>query len=656
MADIIQLLPDSIANQIAAGEVVQRPASAVKELMENAIDAGATKIQLILKDAGKTLLQVIDNGCGMSETDARLSFERHATSKIQRAEDLFSIRTMGFRGEALASIAAVAQVELRTRRAIDEVGTKIVIEGSEVKSQSPDQCPVGTSIAVKNLFFNIPARRNFLKSNPVEMKHIMEDFQRLALANPDVHFTMHHNNTELFHLPIANLRQRIIGVFGANYNKNLVPVQEDTDMVTITGFVGKPEFAKKTRGEQLFFVNKRFIKSSYLHHAVMSAFEDLIARDAFPLYVIMMDIAPSRIDVNVHPTKTEIKFDDEKLVYNYLKVAVRHALGQYSITPTLDFDQEIGLSMPDIAVVSPDNTYVETIPSRFSMSENDYTSDSPKKQQSGSSSSGSINFSNPDKLQASNLRNWQQLYEGLDSDFGESQDEEQDSAENFVAQSKAFENDDFDENQSFTIESSFSANLLDDRSGSFSKEQKEPYQIHNRYIISQIKSGFMLIDQQAAHERILYERYIQLFDETSVSTQTELFPKTVNLSVSDAVILKEILPDINRLGFDIQEFGQNTFVIHGVPAELKQGANEQQLIERLLEQYKQNINLSLDIKEKIARAMSKSAATKRGKVLDVKEMRTLIDQLFACAMPFHSPSGVKCFVTYELEEVEKLFM
>lgn len=656
MADIIQLLPDSIANQIAAGEVVQRPASAVKELMENAIDAGATKIQLILKDAGKTLLQVIDNGCGMSETDARLSFERHATSKIQRAEDLFSIRTMGFRGEALASIAAVAQVELRTRRAIDEVGTKIVIEGSEVKSQSADQCPVGTSIAVKNLFFNIPARRNFLKSNPVEMKHIMEDFQRLALANPDVHFTMHHNNTELFHLPIANLRQRIIGVFGANYNKNLVPVQEDTDMVTITGFVGKPEFAKKTRGEQLFFVNKRFIKSSYLHHAVMSAFEDLIARDAFPLYVIMMDIAPSRIDVNVHPTKTEIKFDDEKLVYNYLKVAVRHALGQYSITPTLDFDQEIGLSMPDIAVVSPDNTYVETIPSRFSMSENDYTADSPKKQQSGSSSSGSINFSNPDKLQASNLRNWQQLYEGLDSDFGESQDEEQDSAENFVAQSKAFENDDFDENQSFTIESSFSANLLDDRSGSFSKEQKEPYQIHNRYIISQIKSGFMLIDQQAAHERILYERYIQLFDETSVSTQTELFPKTVNLSVSDAVILKEILPDINRLGFDIQEFGQNTFVIHGVPAELKQGANEQQLIERLLEQYKQNINLSLDIKEKIARAMSKSAATKRGKVLDVKEMRTLIDQLFACAMPFHSPSGVKCFVTYELEEVEKLFM
>ncbi len=645
MADIIQLLPDSIANQIAAGEVVQRPASAVKELMENSIDAGATKVQLILKEAGKVLLQVIDNGSGMSETDARMCFERHATSKIRRAEDLFSIRTMGFRGEAMASIAAVAQVELRTRREADEVGIKVVIEGSELKSHEPEQCPLGTNILIKNLFYNIPARRNFLKSNPVEMKHIMEDFQRIALAHPEVHFTMHHNNTEIFHLPGGNLRQRIIGIFGASHNKNLVPVQEDTESLMVTGFVGKPEFAKKTRGEQLFFVNKRFIKSSYLQHAVMTAYEDLLPRDAFPLFVIFLDIDPARIDVNVHPTKTEIKFEDEKLIYNYLKVAVRHALGQYSVTPTLDFDQEIGLRMSDMPS-SPQATYLETIRSNFSFQED-------KKQESNgagrSSGNNGLTFSNPNTLQSNNLRNWEKLYEGLDKDFSE------EKAPLREVYSDEEEVEVF-ENQSITIGSSFNTGMLDDASHSFSREQKEPYQLHNRYIVSQIKSGYMLIDQQAAHERILYEKYLQLFDENNVSTQSELFPKTITLSIVDAEMLKEILPDINRLGFDVQEFGQTTFVIHGVPAELKQGANEQQLIERLLEQYKQNVNLSLDLKENLARSMARSASTKRGKTLNPKEMRALIDELFACAMPFHSPTGVKCFVTYELDEIEKLFM
>jgi DNA mismatch repair protein MutL len=644
MADIIQLLPDAIANQIAAGEVVQRPASAVKELMENAIDAGATKIQLILKEAGKTLIQVIDNGVGMSETDARMCFERHATSKIRKAEDLFSIRTMGFRGEAMASIAAVAQVELRTRRETEDVGTKVIIEGSEVKNQEAEQSPVGTNIMIKNLFFNIPARRNFLKSNSVEMKHIMEDFQRIALAHPDVHFTMHHNNTEIFHLPGGNLRQRIIGIFGASHNKTLVPILEETDLLNVSGFVGKPEFAKKTRGEQLFFVNKRFIKSSYLQHAVMTAYEDLLQRDSFPLLVIFLDIDPARIDVNVHPTKTEIKFDDEKLIYNYLKVAVRHALGQYSITPTLDFEQEMGLRMNEAANTPLMPSYAETLTSKFAFPE----AKKEPQSNSGSSRNSDFNFSDPNRLQSNNLRNWEKLYAGLDTDFAETK----------APLREVYEDGEIAEptdNEEFEVISSYRSGIFDDVEKTFTKEQKDPYQIHNRYIVSQIKSGFMLIDQQAAHERILYEKYIQLFDENNVSTQTELFPKTITLSIADAEILKELLPDINRLGFDVQEFGQTTFVIHGVPAELKQGANEQQLIEKLLEQYKMHLSLSLDLKENIARSMARSASTKRGKSLEIKEMRLLIDQLFACAMPFHSPTGAKCFITYEVEEIEKLF-
>ncbi len=626
MADVIQLLPDSIANQIAAGEVVQRPSSAVKELLENAVDSGASRIQLIVKEAGKVLIQVIDNGCGMSETDARMCFERHATSKIRKADDLFLIKTMGFRGEALASIAAVAQVELKTRRAIDEVGIRVVVEASEVKSQEAEQCPQGTSIQVKNLFYNVPARRNFLKSNPIEMKHIIEDFQRLALANPDIHFSLHHNDAELYHLPAANLKQRIIGIFGAGFSKNLVPVSEETDAVVFSGFVGKPEFAKKTRGEQLFFVNRRFVKSSYLQHAVMTSYEDLLPKDTYPLYVIFLEIDPSRIDVNVHPTKTEIKFDDERLIYNYLKVAVRHSLGQYSVTPTLDFEQDTGLSR-SMPVHTPSTTYLETIPSNFA------------RRDDKSDSSSSVQFSRPDTLRSSNLRNWQKLFEGFDKEELETNSGGVPSATNLPAESAE----------------QLSSGKLDDQSNSFSKVHKDPYQIHNRYIVSQIKSGFILIDQQAAHERILYEKYIQLFDESNVSTQTELFPKSISLSVADAEILKEILPNLNKMGFDITEFGQNSFVIHGMPAEMKQGASEQLVIENLIEQYKQNINLSIDLKEKIARAMSRSSAAKKGKTLDVLEMRSLIDQLFACNIPFQSPFGTKCFITYQLEDLEKLF-
>ncbi|MBI5916692.1 MAG: DNA mismatch repair endonuclease MutL [Bacteroidetes bacterium] len=629
MADIIQLLPDSIANQIAAGEVVQRPASVVKELMENAVDAGATSVKLVVKDAGKALIQVIDNGCGMSETDARMSFERHATSKIREAKDLFAIRTMGFRGEAMASIAAVAQVEMRTRLHKNELGTRIAIEASKLTAQEPCQCTTGTNISVKNLFFNVPARRNFLKSNPIEMRHILDEFQRIALANEDVFFSLHNNGTEVFHLPAANLRQRIVGIFGTNFNPKLVPVKEETDVMSISGFIGKPEFARKTRGEQLFFVNHRFIKTGYLHHAVMTAYEELLPKETFPFYVIFMEMDPSRIDINVHPTKQEIKFDDERLVYNYLRVAVRHALGQYSIMPELDFEQETSFSAS------------QNFGLPFSISSQaDFEKEMSQtgRQAGGETVESFDSRANSNSRDESNLRNWQQLFEGL----GEM--EEAESSE--MA----------DEGGAITIESNWSApGEMDDSGNSFSKNQKEPYQIQSSFIVSHIKSGFLLIDQQAAHERILYERYLEILDNRQVLTQKELFPKTIHLPTADAAIFQDILPTINLLGFDIQEFGKDTFIIHGIPADLSAGQNEVKLIETLLDQYKNNIELSLDMRENLARSMARSAATKRGTSLTVLEMQELIDQLFACAMPFKSPIGRNCFLTFDLEELEERF-
>jgi DNA mismatch repair protein MutL len=614
MADIIQLLPDAIANQIAAGEVIQRPASVVKELLENAIDAGSTKVQLIVKDAGKALIQVIDNGCGMSETDARMSFERHATSKIRRADDLFAIRTMGFRGEALASIAAVAQVELRTRRKTDELGTRIVIEGSELKIQEPCQAMAGTNLSVKNLFFNVPARRNFLKSNTIEMRHVLDEFQRVAIANPDIFFSLHHNNQEIFHLPASNLRQRVTAVLGGNSNKKLVPVGEETDVLRLRGFVGKPEYAKKTRGEQLFFVNHRFIKSGYLNHAVLGAYENLLPQDTFPLYIIFIDIDPSRIDINVHPTKQEIKFEDERLVYNYLKVAVRHALGQHSIMPTLDFEQEVNFTPVRI----PTQT---------------------KQDQTVDGASKSPSFTSPSKLKDVNLKNWEKLYEGL-------KDLEEAPAGESISP----------EDGALTIESTWEEDQgPDDGSMGFSKHQQEPYQIHASFIVSHIKSGFLLIDQQAAHERILYEKYFKVLNAQTASTQQQLFPHTVSLSPTDAVLLKDIMEEINKLGFDVQEFGVNTFVINGVPSEITGRTDEADLIESLLEQYKANIDLELDVRENIARSMARSASIKRGKVLSEEEMQVLIDQLFACEAPFKNPAGRYCFLTFELEELEKRF-
>ena len=622
MADIIQLLPDAIANQIAAGEVIQRPASIVKELMENAIDAGSTKVKLIVKEAGKALIQVIDNGCGMSETDARMSFERHATSKIRRAEDLFAIRTMGFRGEALASIAAVAHVEMRTRKQADDLGTRLVLEASEVRKQEVCQCAAGTSVAVKNLFYNIPARRNFLKSNTVEMRHIIDEFQRVALAHPDVFFSLHHNNSELFHLPPGNLRQRVTGVLGAHTNKKLVPLMEETDILRLYGFIGKPEYAKKTRGEQLFFINQRFIKSGYLNHAVLGAYEDLLSPDTYPLYVIFIDIAPSQIDINVHPTKQEIKFDDERLVYNYLKVTVRHALGQHSITPMLDFDQEGSFASTRIRPVSKGTAGMD------------------KNIEKRPSSIGDLEGRS--KREEANLKHWEDLYQNPEG----GEDLPTPSSDSMA-----------DPEESFTIESSFSGddNTLEDDQRTFTKQQRAPYQVHASYIVSHIKSGFVLIDQQAAHERILYEEYIKILKDQAASSQQQLFPRTLELAPAEAALLKDILEPINLLGFDIQEFGANTFVINGVPAELVGKKDETAVIENLIEQFKGNIDFKLEVRENIARSMSRSAAIKRGQPLDVREMQELIDRLFACEVPFRSPNGRNCFVTFDLDELEKQF-
>jgi DNA mismatch repair protein MutL len=622
MTDVIQLLPDSIANQIAAGEVIQRPASVVKELVENAIDAGSTNIKLIVKDAGKSLIQVIDNGCGMSETDARMCFERHATSKIREASDLFSIRTMGFRGEAMPSIAAIAQVELKTRRNIDEVGTKIQIEGSTIVKHEACQTSVGTSISVKNLFYNIPARRNFLKTNAVEMRHIIDEFQRIALANPEVFFSLHHNRVELFHLPSSNMRQRIVGVFGGNTNKKLVPVSEETDILKINGFVGKPEFAKKTRGEQFFFVNNRFIKSGYLNHSIMGAYEEVLQKDTFPFYVIFIDIEPSLIDINVHPTKQEIKFEDERLVYNYLKVSVRHALGQYSVMPTIDFNQEInfsnfGLNTPRAKDFEFDS---DTKPKRTS-------SLNPEKTALFPSEAEAIRHRN-------NNINWEKLYEGLD-DFEIKKEDQR--------------------TEPFTIESEWTAQgTLDDTEKNFTKKRKEPYQIHNTYIVSQIKSGFLLIDQQTAHERILYERFLKSLENQEILTQKSLFPKTINLSISDAEVLKPILPEINLLGFDVQEFGQETFVVHGIPAVLKH-LDEQAAIENIIEQYKNGVELNANVHENVARSLAISSSIRRGQRLEVSEMQHLIDELFACEIPFKGIKGQSCFVTYDLDDLENRF-
>jgi len=622
MSDIIQLLPESVANQIAAGEVVQRPASAVKELMENAIDAGANKIQLILKDAGKALIQVIDNGCGMSVTDARMCFERHATSKVRKAEDLFAIRTMGFRGEAMASIAAIAQVELKTRRHEDELGTLIEIDGSTVTKQEPVATPEGTSICIKNLFFNTPARRNFLKSNPAEMRHILDEFQRITLANPAIAFSLHHDGMEIFRLPSSALKQRIVHLFGNNYNERLIPVEEETTIINLKGFIGKPQFAKKTRGEQFFFVNNRFIKDAYLNHAVNKAYEELLAEDNFPLYVLFIDIDPSKIDVNVHPTKTEIKYLDEKSIYAIIHSAVKRSLGRFNISPTIDFDQESAFS----GMISP-KSLDEIIPPSISFNPDFNPFSDEKVAEKSSKGFQNSGFQNGGvrETQQQSTKNWGSLYE--------------------ISKHSPVEQ--------VTME--LPGNGPDDK---YAPIQKQLMQLHNKYILSQIKSGLMLIDQQAAHERILYERFSMHLDDRKGASQQSLFPQTVTLSPNDYELAKSLLDDIKSLGFEVREFGKNTLVIEGIPVDLGSNqVNETQLFEHLIEGFKNSQQeLKLDRRDALARSMARNSAIKSGMVMGQEEMNTLIEQLFACKAPNVSISGGRPVIqTMLLAEVDRKF-
>ncbi len=618
MPDIIQLLPDHIANQIAAGEVIQRPASAVKELLENAVDAGATEIQLIVNDAGKALIQVIDNGKGMSETDARMAFERHATSKIKNIDDLFHIKTMGFRGEALASIAAVAQVEIKTKIADAAIGTYIEIENSTVKKQEPIAWQQGTSIAMKNLFFNVPARRNFLKSNSAELRYIVDEFIRVAMAFPEVFFSLNSNGQQVFHLEKGSLKQRIVQILGNNYNAKLVSIKEETDYMNIYGFVGKPETAKKTRGDQYIFVNSRFIKSAYLNHAIMNAFDQMIAKDSFPMYVLFIDLDPSQVDINVHPTKQEIKFEDEKIVYAFVQSAVKHALAQFSITPALDFELDAGIQQLD-AVNKP---FTE------------------EKKSSAASSSLYSTFTQKHQAhfveKKSELKHWKALsgaegyepaekkFESLLSATGQGEVEKEQTVDELHIGHLTFINQHFS-------------------------------QLHNTYIVLQNDTGFLLIHQQNAHERVLYERFIHATEGKPIAIQQSLFPSTIQLAAADTAILNELLPDLHALGYHLEPFGNNAFVIQGTPADVLQG-NEKMAIEKMLEQYKHfSTDLKYSKREKLLRSLAWQQAIKAGTSLTQKEMQALAEDLFACATPNITPNGKPVYSEFKKTDLDKMF-
>lgn len=608
MPDIIQLLPDNIANQIAAGEVIQRPASAVKELLENAVDAGATDIKLFINDAGKSLVQVIDNGKGMSETDARMAFERHATSKIRNIEDLFRIRTMGFRGEALASIAAVSQVELKTKKAEEDTGTCIEVENSMVIKQEPIAYHTGTSIAMKNLFFNVPARRNFLKSNAAEMRHIVDEFIRVALAFPDIFFSLNSNGQQVFHLEKGSLKQRIVQILGAGNQSKLVSVQENTDYLNIYGFVGKPETAKKTRGDQYFFVNNRFIRSAYLNHAVMSAYQEMIAPDSFPLYVLFIDLDPSKVDINVHPTKQEIKFEDEKIVYAFVQAAVKHALAQFSITPTLDFDLDPAIQRLD-AVSKPmtEENRAEVAASSL------YKTFTQKNQ---------AHFIEP--AQRSELKNWRESRE----------------QENIQSAFNA-------QVSNFPVATPYSP-LAVPEDAAFS-------QLFNTYIVASTNRGIILIHQQSAHERVLYERYIAAADGKAIPVQRNLFPVTLELTTPDAVLLEDLMDDLHELGYLIEPFGKDSFVIQGTPADIAPG-NEKAIVENLLEQFKHfSSDRIFSKREKLTRLLARQHAIKPGASLTEKEMRTLVADLFACAQPNITPNSNPTYIELKKDHLEKTF-
>ena len=621
MSDTIHLLPDHIANQIAAGEVIQRPASAVKELMENAVDAGATQIKLIVNDAGKALIQVIDNGKGMSVTDAQNAFARHATSKISTIEDLFQIRTMGFRGEALASIAAVAQVSLKTKRSEDELGTLVEIENSKVTECSSIAHDTGTSISMKNLFFNVPARRNFLKSNAAELKHIIEEYTRVALSFPEIFFSLTSNGQDVYHWEGGSFKQRAIQVLGNNYQTKLVTVGEQTDYLTVSGFVGKPETARKTRSDQYFFVNRRFIKSAYLHHAVANAFEGLLPKDSYPSYILYIDVDPSQIDINVHPTKQEIKFEDDKIIYAFVQAAVKHALAQFSIAPSLDFSLDANIQQLD-AIQKP------------------FTTD---KIQSATSNSLYAGFTQKNqahfipKSSSANDTDWKSFFTNIPSTSNDTSEisEITSSTESYIVKPSSMGL--YKEAESLSV-----------------LEDALLLQLHNTYIIAPTQSGCIILHQQLAHERVLYEKY-QKASSHPHATQKSLFPVVLELSPSDAILLDEMLEDLSIIGYEIESFGNNSFIIQGIPADVLSG-NEKNAIELLLEQFKHFTGeVKYSKREKLIRCMSRQMAIKAGQSLSQKEMHTIIQSLSECDIPNVTASGAPTYIEFKESYLDGLF-
>ena len=589
MSEIIHVLSDAVANQIAAGEVIQRPASVVKELMENAVDANASTVRVIIKDAGKTLIQVIDNGSGMSEKDAERCFERHATSKISSADDLFSIRTRGFRGEALASMAAVAEVTLKTRLESEELGTQIRMAGSKLESMEAVQAPVGSNFQIRNLFFNIPARRKFLKSDQTELRHIINEFNHVVLTHPEISCALIHNQSEIFQLPVSNLRQRIVGVFGKSLNSYLIPLESETTLITISGFIGKPEHARRTYGEQFFFVNNRYIKHPYFHKAVLNGYDQILAADHIPSYFIYFTIDPSHIDVNIHPSKTEVKFEDERAIWQILLASVKKAIGKNNLSPSLDFDTE---GVIDIPVLSKDTEIrqpsIDTNPGY-----NPFAGENSYEREKRSTPYLDERF-----------EGWEQLFEP--------------------------------------------------KPGTSVNVQKN-LQIRNKYVLSAVKSGVMLIDQRRAHERILYERMLNALENQQPVAQHSLFPETITLNAADYQVCLEMMPSMEQLGFDIRDFGNNSVVVHGFPADIKPvGAAD--TLELMIEQYKtlQGLN-NTQHAERISRAVARASAIHYGKQLTDIEMQELIDQLFACENPNHTPSGKLIVRIMDLEELDSHF-
>jgi len=608
MADIIRLLPESVANQIAAGEVIQRPASIVKELIENSIDAGSTSITVIVKDGGKNLVQVIDNGNGMSETDARMAFERHATSKLTTANDLFAIKTMGFRGEALASIASVSEVSLKTRKPEDELGSEIIIIGSQFKSQEAVQCPFGSNFSIKNLFYNVPARRKFLKATSTELKHIITEIQRVAIAFPSVEIALLHNSTEIYNLPKSNLRQRIVNLFGKNFNTQLVDIRTDTSLVRISGFIGKPEAAKKLAAEQFFFVNGRYIRHPYFYKAVTLAYDRLISNDAIPIYFIFFEIDPASIDVNIHPTKTEVKFEDEGAIWQILHAAVRESLGRFSLTPSLDFEtmgvveipvltKNTEIHIPEINVNRDYNPFEEEDKQKFF----------PKFHPS---------------LNKNNALNWDKLYDGFQNE-------------------SAIELESSDRDQPAGEEETQAGSLY--------------FHYKDRYIVMPVKSGLMFIDHKRAHERILFENYLKSMQDSKTSSQQNLFPQTIHLGLDEYLTIKEIAEDLQFLGFDIADLGNSTISLNGFPPDVKASESEQTIRQIIRDFRSRPLNLKENAREKLAASFSHAMAVPYGKKLGHEEMQAIVDRLFACDNPGFSPDGNKVLYIYPINEIEKKF-